>query len=74
MSGFELRTSIRTTWASEESRKDFPISIIFILGTNPKNPTLQQDLEKESETYGDILQVEQQFNKKHRNCKVDNEG
>jgi hypothetical protein len=53
--GFELRQSIRKTWASKAS-KEFPVSIVFLFGT-PKNLSAQTDLEKESEQFGDILQV-----------------
>ena len=56
--GFELRQSIRKTWASKASNasKEFPVSIVFLFGT-PKNLSAQNDLEKESEQFGDILQV-----------------
>ena len=58
-----LRQAIRTTWASNNNNTwsdivshPFPISVVFLLG-NPQNEKLQRELEKESEEFGDILQV-----------------
>ena len=59
-----LRQAIRTTWASNNSNNTwsnieshpFPVSVVFLLG-NPQNEKRQRELEKESEKFGDILQV-----------------
>ena len=60
-----LRQAIRSTWGSNNNNNNtwsdivshpFSISVVFLLG-NPQNEKLQRELDKESEEFGDILQV-----------------
>ncbi|XP_055055215.2 beta-1,3-galactosyltransferase 1 [Misgurnus anguillicaudatus] len=55
----EARTAIRNTWGHESLMSRVNILKLFFLGQPPQsNSILQQHLEKESQEYGDIVQMD----------------
>lgn len=55
----EARTAIRKTWGHESTTSGVTILSFFVIGQPAQNdPTLQRQLERESEEYGDIIQMD----------------
>ncbi|RXN31196.1 beta-1,3-galactosyltransferase 2-like protein [Labeo rohita] len=52
----EARNAIRITWGSEELVQDKLVLVLFLLGSQSANETLQEQLQNESQVYQDIIQ------------------
>uniref|UniRef100_A0A672KF53 Hexosyltransferase n=2 Tax=Sinocyclocheilus grahami TaxID=75366 RepID=A0A672KF53_SINGR len=52
----EARNAIRITWGSEELVWDKLVLVLFLLGSQSGNETLQEQLQNESKEYQDLLQ------------------
>uniref|UniRef100_A0A8C1ALI9 Hexosyltransferase n=1 Tax=Cyprinus carpio carpio TaxID=630221 RepID=A0A8C1ALI9_CYPCA len=52
----EARNAIRTTWGSDELVWDKLVLVLFLLGSQSANETLQEQLQNESREYQDLLQ------------------
>ncbi len=53
---FQARNAIRITWGSEELVRDKLVLVLFLLGSQSGNETLQEQLKNESVEYQDLLQ------------------
>ncbi|UYV62349.1 B3GALT1 [Cordylochernes scorpioides] len=53
-----LRQTIRSTWGYEKRFSDVTIRRVFMLGTNPSDPELQDQIDVESSSYRDIVQAD----------------
>ncbi|CDW61142.1 Galactosyl T domain containing protein [Trichuris trichiura] len=53
---FKRRSLIRKTWANSEFYKKFKLAVVFAVGEDPQHPSVQATLQREWETYEDIVQ------------------
>ncbi|XP_066947470.1 beta-1,3-galactosyltransferase brn-like [Macrobrachium rosenbergii] len=58
LQNFEKRKSIRNSWGFENRFSDVEIRTVFLLGTLPGRPDLQEKVGKESSSHKDIIQAE----------------
>ncbi|XP_047494768.1 beta-1,3-galactosyltransferase brn-like [Penaeus chinensis] len=55
---FDKRKGIRNSWGFEGRFSDVEIRTVFLLGTRPSEPQLQERVDKEAEEYKDIIQAD----------------
>ncbi|CDW60957.1 Galactosyl T domain containing protein [Trichuris trichiura] len=65
---FKRRSLIRKTWANREFYKKFKLAVIFAVGEDPQHPSVQATLQREWETYEDIVQFN--FTDTYRNLSL----
>ncbi|XP_067271149.1 beta-1,3-galactosyltransferase 2 [Pseudorasbora parva] len=65
---FKARKIIRMTWGSEELIQDGVVVVLFLLGSQIGNTTLQEQLQNESQQYQDLLQSN--FQDSYRNLTI----
>ncbi|KFD67201.1 hypothetical protein M514_07568 [Trichuris suis] len=53
---FKRRSLIRRTWGNNEFYKKFKLAVVFAMGEDPQHPSVQTTLQREWETYEDIVQ------------------
>ncbi|CDW57568.1 Galactosyl T domain containing protein [Trichuris trichiura] len=53
---FKRRSLIRKMWANNEFYKKFKLATVFAMGEDSQNPSVQVTLQRELETYEDIIQ------------------
>ncbi|XP_051764127.1 beta-1,3-galactosyltransferase 1-like, partial [Ctenopharyngodon idella] len=65
---FKAHNAIRITWGSEELVRDRVVLVLFLLGSQSGNKTLQEQLQNESQQYQDLLQSS--FQDSYRNLTI----